>query len=184
MPLTLFSNYIRAHADRGFLAACRCKDGVCSCNDFNPPYSPVHTSSHKGSSQMNIQDISKTISSMEASERKKLADAFIALPADKQAEVIEQLSVIKDVNAKQEAVANRKKVFISKLSAMRAEKNVGASNAIGLIEGTLRRAHLPPLEDLGSKTLHEINSLMASAKITTNERMAVKNILARLGAIE
>src|ERR1700733_9480948 len=94
---------------------------------------------YKGPTNMNIQDISKTISSMEASERKKLADAFVALPADKQAEVIEQLSVIKDVNAKQEAVANRKKNFISKLSAMRAEKNVGASNAIGLVEGTLRR---------------------------------------------
>jgi hypothetical protein len=66
---------------------------------------------------------------------------------------------------------------------MRADKNIGAGNAIGLIEGDLSRAHCPPLAELGLKPQHEINSILAASNLSINSRMAVKNLLGRLGAI-
>jgi hypothetical protein len=55
-----------------------------------------------------------------------------------------------------------KSAFAAKLSAMKADKHVGAGNAVNLIEGDLRRANLPPLQELGEKKPHEISSVLAA----------------------
>jgi hypothetical protein len=121
---------------------------------------------------------------MSAADRKALADRILELPADAQRELVSQLSGVLDKVQAAEAETHRKTAFAAKLSAMRADRHIGAGNAIGLIEGNLRRYNLPPLEDLGAKKLHEINDLMAAAKVPTNDRMAIKSMLHRLGAID
>jgi len=125
---------------------------------------------------------------LSAAERSKLADGLAAAaetmnPEEKRL-LIEALSTALDKDVREHATTGRKKAFIAKLSAMRADQHVGARNAINLIEGTLRRANLPPLEDLGTKKLHEINDLMAAAKLPMLDRMATKNLLHRLGALD
>jgi hypothetical protein len=120
---------------------------------------------------------------MSAAERKAIANKILDLPYEAQKELVQELgSIVEEVNAAESKIGKRK-AFIAKLSAMRADQHVGARNAINLIEGDLRRANCPPLEDLGMKPLHEINSILAAAKIETVKRMAIKNILHRLGAI-
>jgi hypothetical protein len=46
----------------------------------------------------------------------------------------------------------------------------------------LSRAHCPPLA-VGLKPQHEINSILAASNLSINSRMAIKNLLGRLGAI-
>ena len=120
---------------------------------------------------------------MSAADRRALANRILELPADAQRELVSQLSGVLGKVQAAEAESSRKTAFAAKLSAMRADKNVGAGNAIGLIEGDLRRANLPPLQELGEKKPHEISSVLAASSLDINKRMAIKNLLGRLGAI-
>jgi hypothetical protein len=123
------------------------------------------------------------IESLSASERRRLADAIVAMSSDQQKELVELLGTIQATNAKDESEKTRKSAFAAKLSAMKADKHVGGGNAVGLIEGDLSRAHCPPLAELGLKPQHEINQILAASSLTINSRMAIKNLLSRLGAI-
>jgi hypothetical protein len=124
------------------------------------------------------------ISSLSASERKKLADHIVSMSPAEQKELVELLGTIQATNAKDEGEKSRKQAFAAKLSAMKADKNVGASNAIAMIEGDLRRGGCPPLAELGTKSAHEISSILAASSLNVNARMATKNLLHRLGAID
>ena len=120
---------------------------------------------------------------MSAAERKALASKILDMDYESQKTLVEELgSIVEEVHAAESKIG-KQKAFIAKLSAMRSDKNVGAGNAINLVEGDLRRAGLPPLEVLGTKPMHEINSLMAASKLEPVKRMAIKNMLHRLGAI-
>jgi hypothetical protein len=125
---------------------------------------------------------------LSSAERHKLADGLAAaaetMDVEQKRILIEALSSALDKNVKAQATTDRRKAFIAKLSAMRADQHVGAGNALKLIEGTLARAHCPPLEDLGAKPLHGISSILAASKLSVNDRMAVKGMLHRLGAID
>lgn len=127
------------------------------------------------------------IGSMSSSQRNKLADTILAasenMSVSEKADLVEKLQILLEADVKAKAETDRKTAFASKLSAMRADQHVGAASAIKLVEGDLHRANCPPLEDLGMKPLHEINTILAAAKIEPVNRMAIKNLLARLGAI-
>jgi hypothetical protein len=175
MPLVKFSNYVRAHADKAFLAHCTRKGDTCRCH-YDNPLKSIHSKEQ--------QSMPTIFDTMTAADRKALANKILELPEHERRDLVSQLSGVIDKLSAAEAESTRKSAFAEKLSAMKADKNVGAGNAIGLIEGNLRRYNLPPLADLGIKPLHEINTLMAAAKLPTNDRMAIKSVLHRLGAID
>lgn len=127
------------------------------------------------------------LENLSAAERSKLADGLAAaaetMDVEQKRLLIEALSTALDKDVREQATTGRKKAFVAKLGAMRADQHVGARNAIKLVEGDLLRANCPPLEDLGQKPLHEINTILAAAKIEPIKRMAIKNLRARLDAI-
>lgn len=83
-----------------------------------------------------------------------------------------------------EAESDRKKTVIAKISAARSDQHLGGRNALGLIDGSLRRAGLEPLDTLAVKPPHEIHCILASAtKLASQDRFAVKSFLFRIGAI-
>jgi hypothetical protein len=175
MPLVKFSNFVRAHADKAFLAHCTCKGDTCRCH-YDHPLKSIHSKEQ--------QSMPTIFDTMTAADRKALANKILELPEHERRDLVSQLSGVIDKLSAAEAESTRKSAFAAKLSAMKADKTVGAGNAVALIEGNLRRFNLPPLADLGVKPLHEINSLMAAAKVPTNDRMAIKSVLHRLGAID
>jgi hypothetical protein len=172
--LHFFSPFVRAHADKAFLATCRCKDGVCSCNYDG--FHKIH--SNKGSKMPNLLD------SLSAADRKRLADQILSLPHDQQRELVAQLGSIVDMSAKAEGEKTQKKNVLAALNAARSDKHLGSKNALGLIDGSLRRAGVEPLESLAMKSSQEINSILASAtRLESKDRFAVKSFLFRIGAI-
>jgi hypothetical protein len=121
---------------------------------------------------------------LSAAERKDIANKILDLPLDQQREFASQLgSVIEKISA-QEAEKTRKKTVMSKISAARSDPHLGGKNELGLIDGSLHRAGLEPLDSLAVKPPHEIHSILASAnKLASRDRFAVKSFLFKIGAI-
>jgi hypothetical protein len=59
----------------------------------------------------------------------------------------------------------------------------GATNPIPMIDGMLKRAEAPKLDDLAKMTVKEIDKVFASSKLTVEQRFRVKHILGMVGAI-
>jgi hypothetical protein len=97
---------------------------------------------------------------MSAADRKALANRILELPADAQRELVSQLSGVLDKVQAAEAESSRKTKVIAKLSAARSDLHLGGKNALGMIDGSLRRAGVEPLESLAVKTPHEIHSIL------------------------
>jgi hypothetical protein len=128
------------------------------------------------------------ISKLSQSERHKLAGGLAAaaetMDVEQKRLLIEALSSALDKNVKADAETTRKKTVIAKLSAARSDPHLGGRNALGLIDGSLRRAGVEPLESLAVKTPTEIHSILASAiKLASQDRFAVKSFLFKIGAI-
>ena len=88
------------------------------------------------------------------------------------------------MNAKAESEAGRKKTVLANLNAKRADPHLGGKNELGMIDGSLRRAGVEPLESLSVKTPTEIHSILASAtKMAPQDKFAVKSFLFKIGAI-
>src|SRR5580700_11408142 len=115
---------------------------------------------------------------MSAADRKALANRILELPADAQRELVSPLSGVLDKVQAAEAESSRKTKVIAKLSAARSDLHLCGKNALGMIDGSLRRAGVEPLESLAVKTPHEIHSILASAtKLESQDRFAVKSFL-------
>ena len=128
------------------------------------------------------------IANMSAAERSKLADSVAAatelMDVDQKRLFIEALSSALDTNVKAEAETNCNKTVMSKINAARADKHLGGQNELGLIDGSLRRAGIEPLDTLAQKQPHEIYSILASAtKLDPRDKFAVKSFLFKVGAI-
>jgi hypothetical protein len=128
------------------------------------------------------------IEKMTQAERNKLADGLSAAAESMNVEekrlLIEALSSALDKNVAAQTETNRKKTVIAKLSAARSDPHLGGRNALGMIDGSLHRAGIEPLETLAVKTPTEIHKILASAtKMAPQDRFAVKSFLFKLGAI-
>lgn len=128
------------------------------------------------------------LSNVTASERTKIADviqawAESASVTEKRA-LIEALSQTTSELEAVQAAADRKKTIIGRISAARSDIHNGGRNMLAALEGTLRRAGAPPLDQLVDKQLHEIDAIFASSRLSTTERMQAKSTLFRLGILD
>jgi hypothetical protein len=101
------------------------------------------------------------IESLSASERKRIADAIVAMSPDQQKELVELLGNIQSVNAKSESETTRKKAAIERINAAKADA-FGGRATIDLLNGTLKRGGLPPVEQLVEKQPDEILKLFSA----------------------
>jgi hypothetical protein len=181
MPLVKFSNYIRAHADRSFLATCHCEGDACSCNHFLDGHH-LGTIHSKEQSKMPT-NIESNIKSLSASERKRWANHVVNnMSAQEQRELHELIGNIAEVNAKDEAASERKKAAIARINACKADAHGGRAT-INLLNGTLRRGNLPSVEELAEKQPAEIMKLFSESSMASADRMACKITLSKLKVI-
>jgi hypothetical protein len=121
-------------------------------------------------------------------ERTKIADAIDAaapnMTTDERRELIAALSASLEKAVKVEAVDAKTKTVLERIQACHADRLNGGHNQMLLANGALSRAGIEPLEKLAFKEPHEINKILASAaKLSMNDRFAVKGLLNRLGAL-
>ncbi len=79
---------------------------------------------------------------------------------------------------KAKAADDRQKTVINNVMAAR----VNAQKTMNFIDGALRRAALPPFEEIALKPVHEIKTVLASAKkkMSNYDYVVVKDALYRL----
>jgi hypothetical protein len=170
MPLTKFSNYIRAHADRAFLASCTCKGADCSCT-----IPTIHSNESK-------RKMPSLFPNLSAADRKTLANKILDLRYEEQRQVVQELgSIVEKVNAA-EAVSERKKVALERINACKADAHGGRA-AIDLLNGTLRRNGMPSVEQLAEKSPDEVMSLFAASTMASQDKFACKITLSKLRVI-
>jgi hypothetical protein len=125
---------------------------------------------------------------MSSSERNKLADTLLAsaesLSADERKVLIAKLTEALSGELKAAADNTKKKTVMQRIQAARDDVHSGGNRTLTMVDGSLRRADVEPLESLALKEPHEINKILASApKLTAQDKMAAKSLLFRLGAI-
>jgi hypothetical protein len=121
--------------------------------------------------------------SMSAADRKRIANQILDMNYEQQREFVEQLSSLVEVNAKAEAGLERKQTAIKRINAAKAD-GAGGSAAIYLLNGTLRRGGLPPVEQLVEKSSDEIMKLFAASTMAQVDRLACKITLSKLKIID
>jgi hypothetical protein len=122
------------------------------------------------------------ISSLSASERRQIADHIVNMSPDQQKELVELLGNIQSVNAKDSAENNRKKTALERIAACKADA-FGGRAAINLLNGTLKRGNLPPVEELAEKSPDAILKLFSESSMATADKMACKTTLHKLRVI-
>jgi hypothetical protein len=122
------------------------------------------------------------IESLSASERKRIADAIVAMSPDQQKELVELLGNIQSFNAKSESETTRKKAAIERINAAKADA-FGGRATIDLLNGTLKRGGLPPVEQLVEKQPDEILKLFSASTMATADKIACKTTLHKLKVI-
>ena len=78
------------------------------------------------------------------------------------AKIIERLKTVALERVAAQAAVDSKKAVIAKIAAVRETQ--GGSNALKLLDGTLRRGGCPPLNSLVGKAKHEIEAVFAASK--------------------
>jgi hypothetical protein len=136
--------------------------------------------------KINNPEIIAHLKKMPQAEREQLANSVLAAselmsPSEKK-ELIDTLSAALTEETAISAAAAKKKKVINSLAAAKSG-SLGEKNALGLIEGELRRGNCPPIDVLAFKQPHEINEILAKSSMPTDKRFAVKNYLVHLGAI-
>jgi hypothetical protein len=114
-----------------------------------------------------------------AAERKDLARKILDLPPDEQRELVAQLGGIVEKVSAAEAGLERKKTAIARINAAKADAGGGFA-AIALLNGTLKRGGLPPVEQLVDKSSDEIMTLFAKSTMASVDRLACKITLSKL----
>jgi hypothetical protein len=125
---------------------------------------------------------------MTAAERAKAGDTILA--ASEHMSVEEKRTLIVSLTDSLAGIQakgggdDKQRTVLSKISAARS---LSSRSAIDMqyIDGSLRRAGAPPIEELAVKPEHEIQAVLASAgkKFSEFERIAVRNMLSRIGAM-
>jgi hypothetical protein len=123
------------------------------------------------------------IESLSASERKRLADTIVNMSPDQQRELVALLGTIQATNAKDESEKTRKKGALERINAARADGHKGGAAAVKILEGQLRRANMPSVDQLAEKTPQEIMSLFASSSMSNFDKIAAKSTLSKLRVI-
>jgi hypothetical protein len=186
VPLTKFSDHIRAIADRGFLAKCHCTGDVCECEDFNPPYAPIHAPLHAKATNPGNSQMPNILNTISAAERSKMADAILAasesMTVDEKRDLVKNLSVILEVEAKAQAKTDRKKTAIANIAAAKSG-SLGERAAINMLEGNFKRAGIS-LDEI-VEAPEKIDQIFAAAgsRLSVENRMGAKGLLFRLGVI-
>jgi hypothetical protein len=114
-----------------------------------------------------------------------VAQAMALMSPEEKRRFLEKLNagVIDSISAAE--AAEQKKVRLSSVRAARAKAYVdlAASNALAFLDGQLRRAGLPVLEQIAEKGPAMIDNMLASARkpLTMEERIELKGRLHRLG---
>ena len=122
------------------------------------------------------------IESLSASERRRLADAIVAMSSDQQRELVELLGTIQSTNAKDELETNRKKTAMERIAACKSDA-FGGKAAITLLNGQLKRGGMPSVEELVEKQPDEILKLFASSSMSNFDKIAAKSTLSKLKVI-
>jgi hypothetical protein len=146
------------------------------------------TNHHLQFQHKDISTMAISIGNMSSSERNRLAESIEAAAAvmsvDERRKLIAKLGEVLADDIKAQAEDKRKKTVISKLNAARSDQHLGGRNELGLIDGSLRRAGVEPLDSLAVKPPHEIHQILASAtKMAPRDRFAVKSFLFKIGSI-
>jgi hypothetical protein len=181
MPLSKFSDHIRAVADRGFLATCLCEGDTCTCSHDGQHFPIIH-SKEKNMPITLDPEIRAHIEKMSAAKRQNLAEEILALPDDQRRVFLEQVNSTSEINAKFDARENQKRTAIANISACRSG-SLAERNMINALEGNLRRAGIS-LDDIVAEP-HKIDQIFVSVgnKPNLETRMGIKGQLYRLGVI-
>ena len=131
---------------------------------------------------INIGNLKEALKDVSAAKRKEMAETILAMSPDAQREFLEQLTITSEVDARFDAQENQKKAAIARIAAAKSG-TLGERNAIGILEGTLKRAGIE-LDEIVNEP-NKIDKLFAAAgpKLSTENCLMAKSMLYRLGVI-